>query len=103
MKALLIGLFLLAAPPAFAACETAYCKLDSRSQQSVRESFNLARSLYARGRYQHCLEELSRMQDIVDTFEDSEELHSSCLQGLELVMREQSKIQRRTAGQDKID
>ncbi|MBX3020835.1 MAG: FHA domain-containing protein [Bdellovibrionales bacterium] len=66
--------------------------LSKEQKLVVKDSFNLARSLYVGGKYALCLTELAKLHEILPQFENSKELQSFCEQGLELVRRDEERM-----------
>jgi tetratricopeptide (TPR) repeat protein len=65
-----------------------YDKLTHEQQSIVKDSFNLARTLYVQGKYELCLTELAKLHELIPQYENSKELQSFCDQGRELVHRQ---------------
>lgn len=62
--------------------------LTPEQRSVVKDSFNLARSLYVQGKYELCLAEVAKVHELIPQFENSKELQSFCEQGRELVIRQ---------------
>ncbi len=72
-----------------------YENLNLEQQSTVKDSFNLAKTLYVQGKYALCVAELAKVHDLVPQFDNSKELQSFCEQGLELVRRQQDAERKR--------
>ncbi|MGZ3721672.1 MAG: hypothetical protein ACXVA9_01995 [Bdellovibrionales bacterium] len=62
--------------------------LNDEEKEQVKYDFNLARNLYVKGKYELCLSQLEKVNQVVMVYENSSELKTFCLQGRELVMRQ---------------
>jgi pSer/pThr/pTyr-binding forkhead associated (FHA) protein len=76
--------------------------LPKEKKMVVKDSFNLASSLYTSGKYALCLTELAKLHEIVPQYANSKELQSYCEQGLELTRREQD-AERQRREREKIE
>lgn len=70
--------------------------LRPEQKTAIRDTFNLAGSLYAQGRYELCSAELRKIHEIIPYYENSKELEAFCAQGSELVRKQKDldRVQR---------
>jgi pSer/pThr/pTyr-binding forkhead associated (FHA) protein/tetratricopeptide (TPR) repeat protein len=69
-----------------------YETLNKEQKLVVKDSFNLATTLYTQGKYALCLTELAKLHEIIPLYNNSKELQSFCEQGLILKRKEEDAI-----------
>lgn len=72
----------------------AFEKLSPEQKTAVKDTFTLAKNLYMQGKYELCLAELAKLQQMIPIYENSKEVEAFCNQGRDLVIR-QKDIDRR--------
>lgn len=77
-----------------------WANLSADQKQQVKDTFNLARSLYMDGKYELCLAEIARLHDLVRPYENSEEINAYCEQGRELKRRQDDEERRRKLAEE---
>ncbi len=63
-------------------------KLTLEQRSAIKDAFSLAKNLYTQGKYELCLAELAKVEELVPQYETSKELRGFCEQGRELVKRQ---------------
>lgn len=64
-------------------------QLSAEQQRAVKDSFNLAKTMYMQGKYSLCLAELGKLHQIVPAFDNSSELQTFCRTGHDLAIKQQ--------------
>lgn len=63
-------------------------QLSPEQQRAVKDSFNLAKTMYMQGKYSLCLAELSKLHQVVPAFDNSAELQVFCRTGHDLALKQ---------------
>ena len=61
-----------------------------QKEQELRHRFHIARDYYFKGNYPLCVDELNKLHKRVNTFENSREILSLCIQAIEVVAENQA-------------
>jgi pSer/pThr/pTyr-binding forkhead associated (FHA) protein/tetratricopeptide (TPR) repeat protein len=80
--------------PASAKEAPAFDRLTAEQKVAVKDTFNLARNLYVQGKYELCLAEIAKLNEMLPHYENSKEIGDYCEQGRELVKRQKDNDDR---------
>jgi len=61
--------------------------LSPQQKQAVKDSFNLAKTLYVQNKYQLCLAEIKKLHEIVPAYDNSREIENYCASGAQMVSK----------------
>ena len=68
--------------------------MTAEQKVAVKDTFNLARNLYVQGKYELCLAEIAKLNEMLPHYENSKEIGDYCEQGRELVKRQKDNDRR---------
>ncbi|MBX7232581.1 MAG: FHA domain-containing protein, partial [Bdellovibrionales bacterium] len=69
-------------------------KLTVEQKRAVKDSFNLAKSMFMQGKYELCLSEIQKLHGVVPSYENSNEIKDYCKQGADLALLQRDKERR---------